>query len=95
MQSAPVEAASNRVGSHGQQLAMPNFKVYFDLDLILAPGITNPSPFTFTNYHGFLFFEINESYGEQTVELLKSKSFYNIDLRKDISGRDRMIKASF
>ncbi len=43
---------------------------------------------------GLLFFEINENYGEQIVDLLNSKSFKNIELRKDISGRDRMIKAS-
>jgi release factor glutamine methyltransferase len=42
---------------------------------------------------GLLFLEINESYGEQTVELLKDKLFNNIELRKDMSGRDRMIKA--
>jgi release factor glutamine methyltransferase len=44
---------------------------------------------------GLLFFEINESYGEQLVELLKNKSFINIELRKDMSNRDRMVKASF
>ncbi len=40
-----------------------------------------------------LFLEINESYGQKTVELLNSKGFKNIELRKDMSGRDRMIKA--
>lgn len=44
---------------------------------------------------GFLFFEINESYGEQTVQLLKDKLFKNIKLRKDLSGRDRMLKAEY
>ncbi|HJP63901.1 MAG TPA: peptide chain release factor N(5)-glutamine methyltransferase [Mucilaginibacter sp.] len=43
---------------------------------------------------GHLFFEINENLGEQTVELLKNKQFKNIELRKDLSGRERMIKAS-
>jgi release factor glutamine methyltransferase len=43
---------------------------------------------------GLLFFEINESYGEQIVELLQSKSFNNIELRKDMNGKDRMIKAT-
>lgn len=43
---------------------------------------------------GLLFFEINESYGAETVELLKDKGFVNIELRKDMSGRDRMIRAS-
>jgi len=42
---------------------------------------------------GLLFFEINESYGKQVVELLNNKQFTNIELRKDMSGRDRMIKA--
>ena len=42
---------------------------------------------------GLLFFEINENHGEQLVELLSHKSFINIELRKDMSGRDRMIKA--
>lgn len=44
---------------------------------------------------GLLFFEINESYGEQIVELLTSKSFKNIEWKKDMSGKDRMIKAEF
>jgi release factor glutamine methyltransferase len=43
--------------------------------------------------NGLLFFEINESYGEEIVELLKSKNFKNVELRKDLSGRDRMVKA--
>ncbi|HZY38603.1 MAG TPA: peptide chain release factor N(5)-glutamine methyltransferase [Mucilaginibacter sp.] len=44
--------------------------------------------------NGLLFFEINESYGEEIVELLTIKGFKNIELRKDMSGRDRMIRAS-
>ncbi len=42
---------------------------------------------------GLLFFEINENLGEQTVELLANKSFKGIELRKDMRGKDRMIKA--
>ncbi|NCD71975.1 peptide chain release factor N(5)-glutamine methyltransferase [Mucilaginibacter agri] len=44
---------------------------------------------------GLLFFEINESYGKETVEMLLNKSFKNIELRKDMSGRDRMIRCSY
>ena len=44
---------------------------------------------------GLLFFEINENYGEQAMELLEAKNFKHIQLRKDMNGRDRMIKASF
>lgn len=43
---------------------------------------------------GWLFFEINENLGKQTVELLNAKGFNNIELRKDMSGRDRMVKAN-
>lgn len=42
---------------------------------------------------GLLFFEINESYGEQIVELLSHKLFNNIELKKDMSGKYRMAKA--
>lgn len=42
---------------------------------------------------GLLFFEINESLGAENVAILRDKGFKNIELRKDMSGRDRMIKA--
>lgn len=42
--------------------------------------------------NGFLFFEINESLGKETVQLLGLKGFKNIELKKDMSGRDRMIR---
>lgn len=42
---------------------------------------------------GLLYFEINENLGKETVELLAGKGFKNIELKKDMSGRDRMIKA--
>jgi release factor glutamine methyltransferase len=43
--------------------------------------------------NGQLYFEINESYGKETVELLAGKGFTDIELRQDLSGRDRMVKA--
>lgn len=42
---------------------------------------------------GYLFFEINESYGAETVALLAKNGFQNIELRQDMAGKDRMIKA--
>jgi len=44
--------------------------------------------------NGYLFFEINQYLGKETVDMLKEKGFTNIELRKDFSGNDRMIKAS-
>jgi len=43
---------------------------------------------------GLLFFEINQYFGFETVEMLKNKGFTQIELRKDLFGNDRMIKAS-
>ncbi len=45
--------------------------------------------------NGQLFFEINQYLGKETVDLLEKMNFKNIELRKDIYGNDRMIKADF
>ncbi|REH48736.1 release factor glutamine methyltransferase [Tenacibaculum gallaicum] len=42
---------------------------------------------------GLLFFEINQYLGEETVDMLKSKGFTKVELRKDLFGNDRMIRA--
>jgi release factor glutamine methyltransferase len=44
---------------------------------------------------GKLFFEINQYLGKEMVDLLEKMNFINIELRKDIYGNDRMIKAEF
>ena len=43
---------------------------------------------------GFLYLEINENLGFQTLALLGTKGFKNLELRKDLRDKDRMIKAS-
>lgn len=43
--------------------------------------------------HGSLYFEINERMGEQIEELLRAHGFTEILTRKDLQGKDRMIKA--
>ena len=42
---------------------------------------------------GKLYFEINESLGNEMVELLEQKGFNSISLRSDINGKNRMISA--
>jgi release factor glutamine methyltransferase len=44
---------------------------------------------------GYLFFEINESFGAETVAMLANKGFQNIELRQDMADKDRMIKAGW
>lgn len=43
------------------------------------------------NNKGHLYFEINEAFGPQCVEMLYKKGFSDIQLKKDINGKDRMI----
>jgi release factor glutamine methyltransferase len=40
----------------------------------------------------YYFFEINEQYGNEMINLFKEHKFSAIELRKDIHGKDRMIK---
>lgn len=42
---------------------------------------------------GKIYFEINQAYGKETVDMLTSLGYTNIELRKDMSSNDRMIKA--
>lgn len=43
------------------------------------------------NENGYLFFEINEYLGEETINMLNDKGLKYITLRKDMQGKDRMI----
>lgn len=43
---------------------------------------------------GSLYVEISTLYGQECVQLFTEAGFEEVELRKDISGRDRMIKAS-
>ena len=51
--------------------------------------------FALTNLNkgGQLFFEINRAKGADIARLLEEKGFKNIELRKDISGNERMVMA--
>jgi release factor glutamine methyltransferase len=43
---------------------------------------------------GKLYFEINEALGTEVKELLKRKGFRNVIVKKDMSGKDRIVIAS-
>ena len=64
--------------------------------------VANNSPYIFyeaiANYalqylkkDGFLFFEINQIFGAETIKMLADKGFVDIALLKDINQNDRMI----
>ena len=43
---------------------------------------------------GKLYFEINQYLGQETKALFHTRNFSEIELRKDIFGNDRMLKAN-
>ena len=45
------------------------------------------------NEGGVLFFEINEKYGQKISTSLQRAGFVDIELKKDINDKDRMLKA--
>jgi release factor glutamine methyltransferase len=46
------------------------------------------------NKNGKLYFEINEHYGNDVVQLLLNKSFKNVNIVKDINDRDRIVSCN-
>ena len=43
--------------------------------------------------NGRLYFEINEAFGKECMEMLHAKGFWQIMLKKDLNGKDRMVRA--
>lgn len=43
---------------------------------------------------GSVYVEINETLGEQVSEVFRKNGFFNVILKKDMQGRDRMVKAT-
>lgn len=79
-------------------------KTVLDYEPHLALFVDNPDSLLFyraiaefgnrnLNKGGLLFLEINPLYVNEMVEMLKSTGYSNIEIRKDIFGKDRMIKA--
>jgi len=42
--------------------------------------------------NGLLFFEINESLGDEVCSLLSANGFIEVELKKDMQGKDRMVR---
>lgn len=46
------------------------------------------------NKDGKLYFEIHENFGRETKLMLESKGYSNVNIHKDLQGKDRMISAN-
>lgn len=76
--------------------------VEFEPHLALFVPTNNPLIFyskiaemalNYLKFEGYLFFEVHENLGEDVFQLLKDKGFISIELKKDLQGKNRMIKA--
>lgn len=45
--------------------------------------------------NGNLFFEINEAFGLETKNMLVELGYFNVQIKKDINGKNRMVKATY
>lgn len=46
------------------------------------------------NNEGLLFFEINESLGDEVKSMLEKMQYSKVEIRKDIDGKNRMVRAT-
>ena len=65
-----------------------------DLDPLLFYRKIGELAFEFLTPNGNLFVEINQYLGEATLQLFSEIGFTQLELRKDLYGNDRMIRAS-
>jgi len=47
------------------------------------------------NKGGNIYVEVQEDLGEEVKKLFQSKGYGSIELKKDLQGKDRMVKAHF
>lgn len=47
------------------------------------------------NQNGLLYFEINEQKGSEILKMLNDKGFSSVELKQDLHGKDRMVKAKW
>lgn len=72
-----------------QALFVPDEAPLLFYELLARFGKSNLKP------GGVLFLEINESLGVEVQKLLSDEGYTDIELRKDLFGKERMIKAIF
>jgi release factor glutamine methyltransferase len=88
--------------TEGEKDILPKNVVKFEPHLALFSGGNDAQRFVkkitdFALKHlcpgGWLFFETNEFYAAGTRNILQEKGFVEVELRKDLNGKDRMIRA--
>ena len=71
-----------------EALFVPNENPLLFYNLIASQSLTCLNP------GGFLYFEIHEQYGKEVLDMLSGYGFTDIRIRKDLHGKERMVRAS-
>lgn len=92
----PYVTISEKVGMHQNVLAHEPHTALFVPNENALIFYNHIADFAKTNLvkEGLLFLEINENLGQQTIKLLVDKGFLDIELRQDMRGKNRMIRAT-
>lgn len=74
----------------------PHLALFVDNDnaLIFYKAIASQAA-RLLKQNGLLFFEIHERLAVETKEVIEALGFVDVEIRKDLQGKDRMIKARF
>jgi len=82
--------------AHMQQLVLahePHLALFVpDDDPLLFYRVIASKAWRSLNQNGVLAFEINEAYGKEVAALIRSTGFSSVEIVKDISGKDRVVK---
>lgn len=90
----PYVLENEKIGMQGHVLEFEPHLALFVEDktpLVFYEKITQIARDKLLN-NGYIYFEINEKYGREMIQLLKEYDFVNIELKQDLQGKDRMIR---
>ncbi len=90
----PYVLENEKIGMQGHVLEFEPHLALFVEDktpLLFYEKITQIAKDKLLN-DGYIYFEINEKYGHEMIQLLKEYDFVNIELKQDLQGKDRMIR---
>jgi release factor glutamine methyltransferase len=89
VKKSEASAMHNNVLQHEPHIALfvPDEDALIFFRTIAAFGLEH------LNENGKLFFEINEALGKEVYDLLVQHHYKNIEVKKDLQGKERMVKA--
>ena len=64
-----------------------------DNDSLIFYKVISKMAHIYLKSKGLIFFEIHENFSKEVINILEDNNFVNIELRKDLQGKSRMLKA--